>query len=69
MTNVFFIKARPNFWLQIENRLWVVLALDKKYRGLNKKHQLFVCRDHYTFPQIPRGTGISIPHTSGIWYW
>ena len=24
----FFIKARPNFWPQIENRLWVVLALN-----------------------------------------
>ena len=23
----FFIKGRPNFWPQIENRLWVVLAL------------------------------------------
>ena len=29
----FFIKARPNFWPQIENRLWVVLALNKTTRG------------------------------------
>ena len=28
--NRFFIKGRPNFWPQIENRLWVVLALNKK---------------------------------------
>ena len=31
MEIVFFIKARPNFWPQIENRLWVVLALNKKH--------------------------------------
>ena len=30
--NRFFIKGRPNFWPQIENRLWVVLALNKKTR-------------------------------------
>ena len=29
----FFIQARPNFWPQIENRLWVVLALNKTTRG------------------------------------
>ena len=28
--NRFFIKGRPNFWPQVENRLWVVLALNKK---------------------------------------
>ena len=33
MEIVFFIQARPNFWPQIESRLWVVLALDKKYQG------------------------------------
>ena len=27
---LFLIEARPNFWPQIENRLWVVLALNKK---------------------------------------
>ena len=26
----FSIEARPNFWPQIENRLWVALALNKK---------------------------------------
>ena len=31
-----FIKARPNFWPQIENRLWVVLALNKKPVALDK---------------------------------
>ena len=29
----FFIKVRPDFWPRIENRLWVVLALNKKYPG------------------------------------
>ena len=38
----FFIKARPNFWPQIENRLWVVLALNKIPPSLNKKHPFFV---------------------------
>ena len=33
MEILFFIKARPNFWPQIENRLWVVLALNKTTRG------------------------------------
>ena len=28
--NQFFIKVRPNFWPQIDNRLWAVLALNKK---------------------------------------
>ena len=28
--NLFFIKVRPNFWPRIDNRLWVVLALNKK---------------------------------------
>ena len=28
--NQFFIKVRPNFWPQIDHRLWVVLALNKK---------------------------------------
>ena len=28
--NQFFIKVRPNFWPQIDNRLWVVLALNKR---------------------------------------
>ena len=37
----FFIKARPNFWPQIENRLWVVLALNKIPPSLNKKTPLF----------------------------
>ena len=36
---LFSIQARPNFWPQIENRLWVVLAL-------NKKTPFFVFRDH-----------------------
>ena len=26
----FFIKVRPNFWPRIDNRLWVVPALNKK---------------------------------------
>ena len=43
----FFIKARPNFWPQIENRLWVVLALNKKPGALNKKQPFFVLIDHY----------------------
>ena len=29
--NHFFIKVRPNFWPQIDHRLWVVLALNKKH--------------------------------------
>ena len=29
----FFIKVRPDFWPRIENRLWVVLALNKKHLG------------------------------------
>ena len=29
----FFIQGRPNFWPRIENRLWVVLALNKKPWG------------------------------------
>ena len=29
----FFVNARPNFWPKIENRLWVVLALNKTTRG------------------------------------
>ena len=33
MEIMFLIKARPNFWPQIENRLWVVLALNKTTRG------------------------------------
>ena len=28
--NLFFIKVWPNFWPQIDNRLWVVPALNKK---------------------------------------
>ena len=43
----FFIKARPNFWPQIENRLWVVLALNKIPPSLNKKHPFFNRTDHY----------------------
>ena len=31
--NQFFIKVRPNFWPQIDNRLWVVLALNEKPWG------------------------------------
>ena len=27
--NRFFMRGRPNFWPRIENRLWVVLALNK----------------------------------------
>ena len=42
----FFIKARPNFWPQIENRLWVVLALNKIPPSLNKKHPFFNRPDH-----------------------
>ena len=33
MEIVFFIKAQANFWPQIENRLWVVLAINKTYQG------------------------------------
>ena len=42
----FFIKARPNFWPQIENRLWVVLALNKIPPSLNKKHPFLNQADH-----------------------
>ena len=35
----FFIKGQPNFWPKIENRFWVVLALNRKHPGpLIKKH-------------------------------
>ena len=34
--NRFFMKGRPNFLPRIENRLWVVLALNKKTGALIK---------------------------------
>ena len=33
--NQFFIKARPNFGPQIDNRLWVLLALNEKHPFFN----------------------------------
>ena len=41
MEIVFFIKGRPNFWPRIENRLWVVLALNQKPRGALIKNSVF----------------------------
>ena len=39
----FFIQARPNFWPQIENRICVVVAL-------NKELTFFVITDHGLAP-------------------
>ena len=49
MEIVFFIKVRSNFWPRIENRLLVLLALNKKPGALNKKPVFFNPRPHYCY--------------------
>ena len=45
MEIVFFIKVRSNFWPRIENRLLVVLALNKKPGGALIKNRCFSFED------------------------
>ena len=57
--NRFFIKGWPNFWPRIENRLWVVLALNKIPPSLNKKTSRFLIEVTIRIPTVKTVWGIS----------